>query len=323
MAEHLRDRHGRLSFAASKFSKDYQGSERSRASHGINSTKRRPQTPLYASTVCENPLGLAIDQSSSFVIAEVSNHGVRTKGGNDRAAQKLELLEFACLIISTEDRSQINLQSIDFTPLLTASIEPPVTKASLSELDITRILGDCRLRHDLYFERDVAFRPNYDGERGRRKKEVAKEYWTALAVEFALYIDRAASPGSSCLLDDLAPLRIPWRIPQMFRTIKAILKTLIRVDDQRAVDEVFDVELLVQQLEKGVCDLIAIAEWLSSVLKGSCSPVRDTLVVSVIDQIREAVYAVDPVGLANGIEQLFGLLERMKLVSLSLVPRNK
>ena len=315
MAEHLRDRHGRFSFATSTFSKSNQDSESSRGSPGVDSKIPRPQSPLYASTVCESSLSLPAEQKSCFVNRDAPKATGRIRGYRHREAQKMGLLEFTSLVVSAEGRSRVNLQSIDFEPLLTASLEPPVTKASLSELDITRILHDSRLRHDLNFERDVAFRPNYDGDRGRKKKALAKEYWTVLAVEFAIYIERAASLGSSCLLDDLAPLKLPWRLPQMFRTIQAILKTLVRSEDQLAVDEVFDIELLVQQLEKGVCDLVSIADWLGAVLKRSCSPARDTLVGSVIDQIRQAVCAVDPVRLAHGIEQLFGVLETMKLVS--------
>ena len=315
MAKQLQDSHGRLSFAIPTYSQSSQETDDSRASSGVGCKTPRPQTPLYASTICENLFKLKAESKSCLTTEEASEKSDKMEYGEYAAVPKMQLLEFASLVVSAEGRSQIDLKNVDFGPLLTASIDPPVTKASLSELDITRILNDSRLRHDLNFERDVAFRPNYDGERGKRKKALAKDYWTALTVEFAFYIERARSSGSSCLLDNLATLKLHWRLPQMFRTIKAILITLLRIEDRPAVEEVFDIELIVQQLEKGVCDLLGIANWLGDVLKGSCSPVRDTLVVSVIDQIRQAIHAVDPIGLARGIEQVFGVLETMKLVS--------
>jgi hypothetical protein len=71
-----------------------------------------------------------------------------------------------------------------------------------------------------------------------------------------------------------------------------------------------------QQLNRGACDLIGLGEWLGVMLKGSCSPVRDDFVTRVVEQIRQAVVDVDPCALALSIEQLFGILETMKLVSL-------
>ena len=208
----------------------------------------------------------------------------------------------------------IDLQHIDHTTLKTAELEPPVTIDSLSELDIERILSDPKLRHDLNFDQDVSFRPNYDGERGMRKKALARQYWAVLAVELAFYMHVAIRRDATVLTGSSISRRMVWRLPRMFTTIRDILKTLVRSEDADSIDQNLDVDLLMQQLENGVCDLASVAEWLGLVIKGSCSPVRDAFVSSVVEQMKHSVAACDPCSLSFAIEQLFSILEIMKLV---------
>ncbi|GAA6053932.1 hypothetical protein JCM3770_004628 [Rhodotorula araucariae] len=60
---------------------------------------------------------------------------------------------------------------------------PPVTRATLRELDLEEIVRNPQLRHDVVFDPNLMFRPNYDGERGDRKRMMAEQYWTAVARE--------------------------------------------------------------------------------------------------------------------------------------------
>ena len=39
-------------------------------------------------------------------------------------------------------------------------LEPPVTKKTLSELDVNKIVHNPKLRHDINFDPDLHFRPN-------------------------------------------------------------------------------------------------------------------------------------------------------------------
>jgi len=202
-----------------------------------------------------------------------------------------------------------------------ASIDPPITKCSLGELDFKRIINDPKLRHDLNFEREIAFRPNYDGPRGVQKKATAKAYWEALAEELAQYFAQRYElhPTTSCGTTTPEPgnrLLVPSqrRLPQMFRTIKAILKSLVPETECFAIDQTLDVDFLLQQLEKGVCDLVSLSDWLGKLLMGSCSPCRDPLVRKMVETIQEAASKQDARGLVDGIEQLFVILETMKLV---------
>ena len=59
-------------------------------------------------------------------------------------------------------------------------LEPPVTKATLSELDVQKIVHNPKLRHDINFDPELHFRPNLDGDKGKRKQEKANQFWNAL-----------------------------------------------------------------------------------------------------------------------------------------------
>lgn len=94
-------------------------------------------------------------------------------------------------------------------PLPTASVPayvPPIAKETLRELDLQEILQCRQLRHDIVFDANLMFRPNFDGDRyvftlssgfetvnwlmipesmyrGDRKREAADRYWTAVTRE--------------------------------------------------------------------------------------------------------------------------------------------
>ncbi|KAI7092787.1 hypothetical protein KC324_g21944, partial [Hortaea werneckii] len=60
-----------------------------------------------------------------------------------------------------------------------ATMVPPITAESLAELDMHRIINNPKLRHDVNFDRDLHFRPNLDGSKGRQKVKSAEQYWQA------------------------------------------------------------------------------------------------------------------------------------------------
>jgi hypothetical protein len=79
---------------------------------------------------------------------------------------------------STTVDAQGNVRTI-FIP----SLHPPITRQTLKELDLHEILKNPQLRHDIVFDANVQFRPNFDGERGRKKKELGNKYWYAIQKE--------------------------------------------------------------------------------------------------------------------------------------------
>ena len=224
--------------------------------------------------------------------------------------------------LTTNELSRLQLE-FGLDTLWSASREPPITKSSLSELDIKKTINNAKLRHDLNFDRDIAFRPNSDGSRGQEKVREARRYWEALSIEFAIYIARknhiritAAQTRSPSLSDPSHRPDIPYRLPKMFETLHEILKTLVPGPEWSAVDQRLDVDLLMQELGNGVCDLIGLSEWLGELLQGSCSPMRDQSVLQMVHSIQEAVHTDDARGLVGGLRNLFGVLETMKLVCL-------
>lgn len=218
------------------------------------------------------------------------------------------------------------LEPSDLSSFWSAPKDPPVTKASLSELDLERISSDARLRHDVNFDREVSFKPNLQGEAGKKKLALAEEYWVALRIEFTLHLVRRrvmfshsleglGSTDSPWLLGPSVTAKVPLRLPRMFGVIKEILKTLVPQADWSTVDARLDVELLIQELENGVCDLVALSKWLGDLLQGSCSPMRDTTVQSAVSMIQRGVKQDNAWRMVLGLRDFFGILETMKLVS--------
>ncbi|MCJ1468640.1 hypothetical protein MMC07_007269 [Pseudocyphellaria aurata] len=244
-----------------------------------------------------------------------SQHSGDPIDGEDMTRATLEIY------LTSNELDRLGMSSNDLQFLWTASTDPPVTKASLSELDLKRIVNDAKLRHDVNFDREVSFRPNTHGEVFQLRQALEKGYWEALTVEFALYIIRrrnvsSTHPESQASPWHLGPAsrdRVPLRLPKLFRTIQEILKTLVPMSEWPAVDTRLDVDLLIQQLEKGVCDILALSQWLSSLLLGSCSPMRDCLVANMVSIIRRGVESEHAGRIAEGLKYLFYILENMKL----------
>ena len=195
---------------------------------------------------------------------------------------------------------------------------PPITKQSLSELDIHNIIGNIKLRHDVSFDRDLSFRPNLDGVKGHEKAKSAQRYWKALVAELELYtrLFRGTPP-----LQDLDVTNWPAvvhhaerRIPKIFQTIQDVLKTLVPERDHSRVDEHLDVPMLMQEIERGVCDLVRLAEWMAYLLKEHCAPMRDVWVDKMVSYTRTGVHENSAESIVKGLCELLAILESMKLV---------
>lgn len=199
-----------------------------------------------------------------------------------------------------------------------ASDHPPITPDSLTELDMPRIINNPKLRHDVNFDRELHFRPNLDGARGKEKIKSADDYWKALEAE--LYMldlsqraraqpDGSVSPGYWESLMRASRKRLP----SVFKVVRDILTTLVPDQDQAKITERLDVELLIQQINNGVCDLVDLANWLGIVLKNHCAPMRDGLVDKMRKSITKGAQQADQKMMVSGLRQLLNLLEAMKL----------
>lgn len=214
-----------------------------------------------------------------------------------------------CLLLIQHGGPTGDQKAEDF---LHANLDPPVTRQSLSELDIGSIVSNSKLRHDINFDRELHFRPNLDGARGRVKKRAQSEYWSALAAELQLY--SILFTASDSPKQERLRAVCKQRIPRMFEAVRDILKALVPEQDQPAIDAHMDVGVIMQEIERGICDLRRIARWLAEVLKAHCAPMRDGLIDKMVSCIDKGVQDESAEMLVEGIVQLFGAMEAMKLV---------
>ncbi|KAH6666474.1 SOK1 protein [Plectosphaerella plurivora] len=186
-------------------------------------------------------------------------------------------------------------------------VEPPVTKATLSELDVQNIVHNPRLRHDINFDPELHFRPNIDGSKGRRKGLKAERFWTALHEQLLLFVMNRDSFYELYGTDD------DWCLPQLLFTVKDIIQTLVPARDRAYLEEGLNVPLLMQQFNKGIADLEKLAQWLSGVLKSHCAPMRDDWVDRMYARLSNGNRNNDMNELVQGMRNLLEVLEAMKL----------
>lgn len=199
-----------------------------------------------------------------------------------------------------------------------ASLVPPITAESLGELDIARIINNPKLRHDVNFDKELHFRPNLDGSRGRQKLRAADDFWKALVAELTLYTAIGGKLRACTSTQDAEYwMRMmsssQKRLPAMFETIRDILKTLVPERDQQAVAERLDVAMIMQEISKGLFDMMSLAQWLSTLLKAHCAPMRDEWIDQMVSQVQKGTENNCQKRLISGLRQLLGILEAMKL----------
>lgn len=200
--------------------------------------------------------------------------------------------------------------------LLAAKRYPPVTKSTLSELDLPCIMSNINLRMDANFDRDLHFKPDLDGEKGRRKRKEAADYWEAMAIEITIYTFCASQQANNATEAPLdAEQTFEPRLPAMFETLQDVLKTLVPERDHPSVMQNLEVALLMQQIQKGVLDMVGMAQWLAALLKTHCAPMRDEWADRMVTQIRSGSESQDCFEIVRGLQTLFAILEAMKLVS--------
>lgn len=208
--------------------------------------------------------------------------------------------------------------------LRTAREKPPVTRRSLSELDLPCIMTNINLRMDANFDSDLHFKPDLDGEKGKRKRTEAAGFWEAMAIEISIYGFCAAQGVDACghgrrgdcIGGDDCEQTFQPRLPSMFEALQDILRTLISERDHPSVLQNLEVPLLMQQVHKGVLDMVGLANWLAALLKTHCAPMRDEWADQMVEQISLGSRKQDSQEVVAGLQTLFAILEAMKLVEL-------
>ncbi|AEO61397.1 hypothetical protein MYCTH_2311515 [Thermothelomyces thermophilus ATCC 42464] len=185
-------------------------------------------------------------------------------------------------------------------------LEPPVTKATLSELDVQKIVHNPKLRHDINFDPELHFRPNLDGDKGKRKQEKANQFWNTLYEQLVLFVTDRETFHARYGHGD-------WCLPVLLRAVRDIIETLVPQRDRQLLNEGLNVDLLMQQFNRGVADLEKLASWLASVLKLHCAPMRDEWVDEMYQELSNGNRNNDMGELVKGMRSLLSVLEAMKL----------
>ncbi|KAF2745724.1 Tcp11-domain-containing protein, partial [Sporormia fimetaria CBS 119925] len=198
-----------------------------------------------------------------------------------------------------------------------AILQPPVTTKTLDELRIDNIIHNEELRLDINFDRNLSFRPNFDGERGTHKRKIAAKYWKALVAELELYNPVFHQEPLLFSYDSEQRAELvkcaQQRLPTLLETIKDILKLLIPDVDHFWIDEHWEVPKLMQEIERGVCDLVRLADLTASILKEHCAPMRDGMVDKMASTIKAGLEETSNEKIISGLQLLLGVLEAMKL----------
>ena len=183
----------------------------------------------------------------------------------------------------------LNIQVFENLPLKAYQREfsillPSITRFTLSELDLSEILSNPQLRHDLVFDDDLQFKPNKDDNGIKSIQDIL--YWIKVAQEFEN--------------------KKFFRVPLLLHEIKAIIKSVLPSSFSRQVESNIDIALISHQLEHQVFDPTQVFMYIHSLLSQNCAPIRDQLVLQLLNNAKELDFALYFRG-------LFDLLELMKL----------
>ena len=209
-----------------------------------------------------------------------------------------------------------NISEREIALLQRAMDRPPVTKQTLAELDLPCIMSNINLRVDVNFDHDLHFMP-VKGKKGDQKRREARQYWAALALELRMY-GFAARQSAATTRPSLQLGRL--RLPQMFLDLKDLLLTLIPEVEAEMIEQVLDISLLMQQIERGVFDIAKSARWLAGLLKNHCAPMRDAWADEMVKMVEHGFQHDDTISIVSGLEKLFSILEAMKLVRTTQSP---
>ncbi|CEP64251.1 Sok1p LALA0_S10e05930g [Lachancea lanzarotensis] len=179
---------------------------------------------------------------------------------------------------------------------------PPINLQCLKEIDLQEIVKNPQLRHDIIFDPLLQFRPNLDGERGFKKKQVSEKYWYDVENEIFVYKWKPETFKMN-----------QTRLVPLFNSLKEVLTTIVPQKEVHTVENVLDTELLVQELLKGSLMMSSFADWLAQLFKHHCAPMRDPWVDKMSSKFKESEDEKSVPKLVEGLRLVFQILEAMKL----------
>ena len=185
------------------------------------------------------------------------------------------------------------------------TILPPINLQCLKEIDLQEIVKNPQLRHDIVFDPLLQFRPNLDGERGVKKRQIWEAYWNDVENELIVYMNQPSMFNYNCT-----------RLVPLFNTLRDILLTIVPQREYQQILNILDTELNVQNLVKSgnVWSVMNdLASWLAQLFKHHCAPMRDAWVDKMQSKFENAMQTQSMTELIEGFKSIFQILEAMKL----------
>lgn len=190
-------------------------------------------------------------------------------------------------------------------PLQLNMILPPINLQCLKEIDLQEMVKNPQLRHDIVFDPLLQFRPNLDGERGIKKKQIWDTYWCDVENELIIYMNQPSMFNYN-----------RTRLVPLFDTLREILLTIVPQRESQQIENILDTELNVQNLARSgnVWSVMNdLAAWLAQLFKHHCAPMRDTWVDKMKSKFDSAKETQSMTELMEGFKSIFQILEAMKL----------
>lgn len=212
---------------------------------------------------------------------------------------------------------------IDLSSPHIPSLHPLINRQTLKELDLSAILRNPQLRHDLMFDAGLQFRPTS----GRRKRDLSDRYWRAVAQELetgctCISFDLQGHPcdclcvcrsvpvpkdhvlifsPSSRVFTLRTPSRMRLLLTEFLEVLLFVIQPLTGISDAYAhpstlqpqierhaaqaahLRSVFDPDLIQQELKHDLFDPSGLFVVIGQTLKSHCAPMRDRAVDAMVD----------------------------------------
>lgn len=190
---------------------------------------------------------------------------------------------------------------------------PPINADTLRELNYENLLNNEQLLHDLFFESDLKFRPNISIGRSQREEK----YWCLVRqdIEAVQTFCRSPNNNNSSSKIDVTKLSkergkgFLIRVPLMLIEIQKIMKEIMIPSEWEAVQDSFDNEIMMQQLEINAFGfIVSYFETIAALMKDICAPIRDPSIDAMMDKCRSGHFL-------EAFQAIFTILELMKMVA--------
>ncbi|CCF55568.1 hypothetical protein KAFR_0A01300 [Kazachstania africana CBS 2517] len=271
--------------------------------YSIMKKKSNKGSPYISSSNNTLSSNLVYSPNSSLKRAILlSQHVINTNNNNNNINKFLETitkirsLNNGNAIVTIEDRINYIKATALPVPL------PPINLQCLKEIDLQEIVKNPQLRHDIIFDPLLQFRPNLDGERGIKKRQLSDKYWNDVENEIFVYLQK--------------PEVFQYnhsRLVPLFDTLRDVLLTIVPQKESHQIINILDTELKVQELVKGSLNIVNFSDWLATLFKHHCAPMRDSWVDRMNNKFKEADAEGSLPKLAEGLKLIFQILEAMKL----------